>query len=348
MPATITYGTISDLANGLLEFYVRGDALYQSVQDKPLLRILTENAMEFPGGKEYISSPVQGAFMKATSGFFAGYSGVDLLTFTQATNLLRCQYPWKEVAAGLKISYSELKQDGISVSENGSTSDHSRADEVRLTDLFKNRMNDFVESWAQSMNEMLWKDGTGDAKQVPGMKYLLPDNNVTGTLGSLSRTTYTWWRHRVNLSLTPSPADQTMTKTLRRELRQLTRYGGKPNVALCGSTFIDALEAEVHEKGQYTQEGFLNSGKTNIGMADISLRGLGRFQYDPTLDSLGEDKRCYVFDTRRLKLRPMSGEANKLISPERPYDQLVFLRTMTWTGGLELTQPNACGVYAIA
>jgi hypothetical protein len=164
----------------------------------------------------------------------------------------------------------------------------------------------------------------------------------------LNRATYTWWRHRQTLGIVPDETNQTLSKTLRSELRQLRRYGGKPNVALCGSDFIEALEAEFQAKGMYTNDGFNKEGSNDLGIARISLRGLGVFEYDPTLDDLGLDKYCYVLDTSRTRLRPMEGEENKLLSPTRPYDYAVFLRSMTWTGGLESFQLNANGVYSIA
>src|SRR3546814_20281278 len=84
-------------------------------------------------------------------------------------------------------------------------------------------------------------------------------------------------------------SDLTLTKKLRSEVRQLRRYGGRPTLVLCGSAAIERLEAEIHEKGVYTQTGFINKGATDIGMADISMRGVGTFVYDPTLDALGRE-----------------------------------------------------------
>lgn len=345
----ISYSTATDVADAVLEFYIRGDTLKQTIQDKPLLRALTESQETFPGGKEYISGPVQGNFMNSTDGFFAGYTGADTLAFTQAMNIDRWQYAWKETHAGLKITWTELKQDGITVTESGGTTMHSDRDKVVLTSILTNRMQDYTESWARSMNEMFWKDGTQDSKQIPGVLHLLPDDPTTGTLGNISRSN-TWWRHRTRLGgskLVASASNQTMTKAIRSEIRQLHRFGGKPNLLLAGSLFIESLELEVHEKGIYTDAGFTSAGKTDIGMAAISARGLGTFRYDPTLDDLGLSNRCYVIDTRRLKLKPMQDEENRLIKPERPHDQLVFLRSMTWTGGLCLSQPNSCAVWEV-
>jgi hypothetical protein len=82
-------------------------------------------------------------------------------------------------------------------------------------------------------------------------------------------------------------------------------------------------------------------------MEKIKMLGLGTVEYDPTLDDLGRANYCYMIDSRRIQLRPMQGEDNKVVNPERPYNYMVFFRSITYTGGLVATQLNANGVYAV-
>lgn len=347
----------SDLASSLLDYYIKKGPLMQTMQERPLLKMLEGSKELFPAGKALLSKSVQGTVMSDTAGFFAGYNEDDALVFQQPGDILRAEYSWYEVNAGLKISWTELKKDGITVGDNNKMSEHAGAEAVRIAGgLFKARNMNFVESWARSMNSMLWADGSQDSKQVPGIQSIITETPNVGTTGGLDRATYTWWRHRARFGalattantgpkITHSKVDQTLTKTLRAELRQLRRYGGRPNKALCGSGFIAALEEEVAEKGIYTQQGFTNKGSTDMGMAIISMSGLGDFEYDPTLDALGYEDRCYIFDTRHITLMPMKGEENKVLEPERPYNYAAFFRSMTWTGGLCADQLNCHGLY---
>jgi len=344
----LTSGAANDLASAALAFYIKGPAFAQTIQEKPLLRALEQNKKTFSGGVGTIKGNVRGSYLDDTSGFFSGYNEDEALTFQVSQDLQQFSYTWREIHAGLVISWTELKKDGISVVDNSQTVEHSGAAAHRITPLLKDRMLDFGEGWAREMNLMLWKDGSQDSEAAAGLLSLLTDTAETGTTGNINRATYSWWRHRVNLALAPSPANQTMTKTLRAETRQLRRYGGRPSIALCGSDFIEALESEVHEKGYYTDQGFINKGKTDVGMPDLALRGMGSFQYDPTLDDLGLTKRAYIIDPKAIQLRPMEGEENKLVTPERPYNYAVFLKSMFWTGALCCNQLNANGVYAIA
>lgn len=336
----------SDIADAALDYHVRGGALYQNQQERPLLAFLNAGKKTFPGGKDAITEPVQGVFMSDTSGFFAGYTRDENLTFTQGGLLDRTSVSWKTTHAGFVIAFTELLQDGISIQDGEQrTSDHSETFLTRLTGIMENRLNDFSESYARAFNLMLWQDGSQDSKQVPGVQSLIVETPNTGTRAGISADSYSWWRNRVNLSLVASPENQTIATFFRNEVIQLRRYGGRPSKALCGSAFWNALSTEVEKKGVYTQSGF--AGTTNIGMDGIALGGL-KFEYDPTLDDLGFSKRCYVFDSRRIKLMPIEGEENKIMKPARPYQNMVLLRSMTWAGGLSMNQANAHGLYAIA
>lgn len=340
-----------DIANAILIHYERGKTLSQTTQDKPLMRILDQNKKTFPAGNQYVSDPVQGTYMSDTPGFLQGYSEDDALNFNQAQSILRAQYPWKEVAASLIISMTELKKNGITISDNQDESDHAGRDIDILTDLLENRIADYDESWNRTMNLMVWQDGSQDAKKTPGLLNLILDTYNQGVTGGIDRSVYTWWQNRALVGankLVASPTDQTLTRRLRSELRQLRRFGGKPSVALCGSTFLDLLELEVQSKGIYTQEGFANEGKNDLGMAKIRMRGLGTFEYDPTMDDIGLADRVYIIDPAKIKLRPMAEEDGKVMTPARPYQYMVFLHTKTWTGAMSMTQANCQGVYQAA
>lgn len=342
----ISYSAANHIAEHALLFYLKGPALSQTMQDKPLLKWLNAGKKTFPGGKDQISLPVQGTYMEDTAGFLQGLGEAEQLTFAQADNLRRVVYNWYVVQMSFIISWYELLVDGISVGNNNKTSQHSGVEITRLTGILENKLDDYMESMSRAMNKMFWQDGSQDSQQVPGVLSLLKDTPATGTTGGLSRVDNTWWRHLVNLSLVPDGDAQSIMRYLNAQVLQLRRYGGKPNKNLCGSDFLAALRQELVAKGQYTQTGY--TGSNDMGIGTISLTGLGTFEYDPTLDDLNLSKRCYCMDGRRLVLRPIEGEDMKPLMPERPYDYLVFLKTTTWSGGLTVNQLNCHGVYAIA
>lgn len=360
-----TAGEVANIANATLDFYLKGEAQAQAIQDKPLLKALKAKQKTFPGGKGDIRGNVKGDYTTA----FMGYEHDDTVTYQNPANIKQWNYPWKELHAGISLTLTELKKDGISVSDslNGEkTVEHSERELHAITNLMEDKLDDMSEGSARSMNDMMWRDGTQASKVFAGIQAFVTLNPAVGVTGGIDRASNRWWRNRARVGslsaesgrstiesitgskITASTSLQTLTKTLRSEARQLRRFGGRPNLVLCGSAFLDALEGEIHEKGTYTQTGFVNNGKNDIGMAMISMRGVGDFEYDPTLDDLGYSKFCYMLDTRFLHPMVMDGEDMKTHAPARPAEKYVLYRAVTWTGGLVAKKLNCHGVYEVA
>ncbi len=355
-------GELSNIANAALDFYIKGPALAQSLQDKPLMDALLKDSKTFPGGKDDISTPVKGTYTTSIE----GYTHNDTVSYANPANIKRAAAGWYEVHAGISLTLTELKKDGISVVDSlnsDEVAEHSQAELTRLTGLLDDKLDDMTQGWSNSFNEMIWLDGTQDAKAVPGVQALITSTAVTGaapttgTIHGLDRATYAWWRNRSATLAAKTTSAATnggvLLQFLQKEIRQLRRYGGRPNLAVCGSDFIDALETELRANGNYSNNGF--SGKQDGSIGAVHFGNL-KFVYDPTMDDLdinsvgagSGSKYCYIIDTSKLKLWVMDGEDKKQHSPARPSDQYVMYRAMTWTGGMMANQLNCHGVYSIA
>lgn len=340
---------LNNIANAALDYNIKGGALSQVIQERPLFNFLESNKKPFPGGKELITGPVKGEYTSSAQ----GYSHDDTVIYKNPAHLKRYAYNWYELHCGINVTLTELKNDGISVvdSMNGAeTSEHAERELTVLTGLLEDKLEDMNEGWARSMNEMFWRDGSQDPKEVPGiLSFILDDPTAAGSTAGIDRTANTWWRNRASLGINAStPSNQNLVNELQKEFRQLRRYGGRPDKFLAGSDFMDAFEQELRNKGNYTDSGWAkNGGMIDAGMADIGFKGV-KIEYDPTLDDLGRAKYGYVLDSRHIKLRPMDGEDMKSHNPARPPEKYVIYRALTWTGGLIADQLNCHGVYSIS
>lgn len=349
---------LDNIASAALDYYIKGPAVEQSIQERPLYNAMKAAQKTFPGGKSDIRRNIKGEYSAA----FQGYTHDDSVSYVNPANLKQVNFPWKELHAGIALTLTELKADGISVvdSLNGdSTTNHTDREMTAITNLLEDKLADLAEGSARSFNEILWRDGAQSSKVFAGVTSIISMSPNSGFTGGVDRAGNTWWRNRAfvgSLSstsntgskITASASNQTLTKKLRSEVRQLRRYGGRPSLLLAGSGFIDKLELEVAEKGIYTQSGFTNKGNTDIGLADISMKGVGTFQYDPTLDDLGYSNFCFFIDPRHIYLDVMDGEDWKSHAPARPPEKYVLYRGLTWTGGLVADQLNCHGVYEAA
>lgn len=340
-----TMQQLDNIANARMDHFIKGQPLSQSIQNKPLMKALRAKQSYFPGGKGELKFNVKNDYDTE----FMGYEHDDAVEYGNPANIKQCAFPYQEIHMGIKVTNSELKRDGITVVDtlNGENVSPVEGREVEaISNIFDDKMDDMQEGGERSFNDMCWRDGTQSPKVFAGILSMLSGTPTTGVVGGIDRATNSWWRNRATLAINASTASsQNLTKEIRSELRQLVRYGGKPALWLAGSDFLDALDAEVAEKGEYTQTGFAQG--VDITQGSIKNR-LGTFEYDPTLDDLGYAKYCFALDLRHIMLKCMSGEDMKKHSPARPPEKYVLYRAVTWTGTMIGRKLNANAVYSIA
>jgi hypothetical protein len=343
---------LANIANAALDYYIdKGKVYANSLQDKPLLAAMDKSAKTFPGGKENVSLAVKGVYSTTV----AGYTHNDTVSYANPANINRVNYAWKEHHSGISLTLTELKKDGISVTDSmtgAATSNHSGRDSHVLANLLEDKLDDMMEGYSKGMNSLLYGDGSGSATALAGIRSAIVDNPAaTGTtVGGLSTVTNTWWRNRANVAITTSATGQELIELLNTEMRQLKRFGGKPTIAVCGSAFLDRLSDELRRNGNYSQTGFARG--QDISMGEITYNGLV-FRYDPSLDDLTisgktPSKRCYIIDPTKLCMYYMDGEKMKRHAPARPATQYVMYRAITTTAVLTASQLNCHGVYEIA
>lgn len=356
-----TANELSNIANSALDFFMnKGEVMEQKVQAKPLLSHFEKNAKTFPGGKGDISFAVKGEYgAGGVNDSLTGFTHNDQVSFYTPANVKRAAFPWREHHIGLTLTHTELKIDGISVSDtNGEgVSRHSQRELTVLVNLLDDKLSDFAERYSDTLNRLLWGDGTTDAKALAGLRAVLVANPAAGTLGGLSRATYSWWRNRActaaaaaassgkNAVTSATANGGALVTELQGEFRQLRRYGGQPNTFYAGSDFIAAMEREMRANGTYTMNGF--RGVQDAAMGGMQFDGV-KVTYDPTLDDLGLTKRAYIWDSRHIHLMKMENEWKRQHTPARPHDQFVLYRSITCTGQLVAKQVNSALVIDIA
>ena len=340
---------LENILNATLDFHFqKGKVFSQTIQDKPLLSAMMGVAKEFPGGKENITLRVKGLYDTE----FEGFEGDDEVEYGNPANIRTASYPWKELHGGIKVTLTELKKDGITITDTTTgtgESRHSDREMTALANLLDDKLEDMKEGTERSLNKMFWQDGSQDAKAIPGIRSIILDDPTSATVvGGIDQAANDWWRNRASVSIDASTASNlNLTNTMQVEYRQLRRFGGRPTLWLAGSDLIEAWEKEFRSKGNFTLEGWNVSKATEGGMADITFKG-NKIQYDPTLDDLGLAKYLFALDPRTIYPMPMQGEAWKKHNPARPAEKYVLYRAVTWTGGFVCRQRNANGVYAIS
>lgn len=353
---SFTADEITNINNAVLETFIdKGTVFKQFVANKPMLDAFNAAAGRFAGGKDNVSFAVKAG---QGGGSLQGYTHDDAVGYYNPTGIKRARFPWKEHHVGIVVTHTELKVDGIDISNDGNTSNMDGREEQALANLLEEKMDTLGEDYAASLDTLIHGDGTADTKALAGIRSLILDNPAAGTTGSIGRVANSWWRNRARTAtaaggnITSSTADGgALIAVLESEYRQLSRYkqGQTRWKMFAGSDWIDAYLKEIRANGKYSETGFRADGVVDGGMSQAKFKGID-IMYDPTLDSLSLAKRCYWLDMGRtgVRLLYMDGQRMKKHTPQRPYDRYVMYNGLTMTGVMIAKQLNTSGVYDIA
>lgn len=349
-----TADEIANINNSALEEFIeKGTVFKQNIQNKPLLKALDDARGQFSGGNQYVSVGVKTG---QGGGSLVGYTHDDQVSYYNSATNKRAKFQWKEHHIGTVVTHTELKDDGIDVTENGqSTSSMDGREAHVLAGLLDGKNEDLGEDYAKSLDTLLHGDGTSDTKALAGIRSVLFEDPTTGTTGGINRAANTWWRNfaltnangstRVTSDTTTGALLQALQKQFR--IGQKFAQGGVKWKIFCGTDFYDAIEKELRAKGNYTLDGFMKESATDGGMADIKFKGLP-IVWDPGMDDISKQKFAWIIDTKRIKLLYMNGQRMKKHSPARPYDRYVMYNGLTTTCVLMASQLNTSGIVEIA
>lgn len=116
----------------------------------------------------------------AENGTFKRFSGYDLLNITPSDVFTAAEYNYAQAALAISISgLEELQNTG----------------ENALIDLLEQRMDNGETTLVNNIALDAYSDGTADSgKQIGGLALLVPDAPTLGTVGGISRVTWSFWR----------------------------------------------------------------------------------------------------------------------------------------------------------
>ena len=167
-----TVEEVVSVANSLLDLHERGKAKDQAKQARPMSDNFQKMQKFFGASKEFITTPVRMSYTTTLQ----GYSHDDSVGYKNPANTKRASYVWKELHAGIEVTLTELKQEGLSIVDSTSgmaTSEHSDRELVVLTENLQEKIYDLDEGAERDFALIVLRDGAQDAKEFPGLRSLL-------------------------------------------------------------------------------------------------------------------------------------------------------------------------------
>lgn len=209
------------------------------------------------GGKE-LTFPVIVAGGNAQS-----YRGDDLLPVSRPGGLLSLTYDWRQFASTVTI-------DGLEEIMN--------AGEAEGSSILDGRMSQAELTTAENFEEMLCGDGTGnvgvdgEARDWNGLQNLISDTPTTGTIGGLSRATYTKLRNQIYSTAVTAFNTSQAGRAAMTELWVKCKHGSRtPNFAVTTDAIWVFFQLSLTQNEQFMMNG--DKKMANAGFPNITFMG---------------------------------------------------------------------------
>lgn len=345
---------IQDAGKLGLDYFLANKPVDQVDMQRPLLKALQAKKKEAPGGKEYIVEQLQVRY----GSNFQWYSGSSVVTYNRRQTIEQASYKWRSCHDGLAIDEDRLMQNGIIVVDDASKArTASGAEKLQLSNLMETQSEALRLGFQEQFSFQLHLDGTQGPDAITGLDALVSLAPTSGVVGGIDRAVAgnAFWRNNVATGLTTVTSTGTILNQMEVVFRQCTRNGGRPDLMVAGSNFIDGYRNFVLNTYGRMDFGPSNTKRVEGGTEALTFQGVN-IEWSPEFQELDSryapatpwEKRMYMLNSATMKLRPMQGHDMVTRKPPRAYDRYEYYFALTWKGAMTMNRANANAVLALA
>ena len=345
---------IQDAGKAGLDFYLKNKPVDQVAVERPLLKALMGKKQSAPGAKQYITEQLR----KSYDSNFQWFNGSQVVTYNRRQTLEQASYAWRAAHDGFALDEDRLAQNGIQINDDGKTSVASDAEKIQLTNLITEQSEVLRLGFEEQFDRALHLDGTQSGDAIVGLDALVAVAPTSGTVGGIDRSVAAnaYWRNQFATGLTTTTTTGDVLDKMETAWRNCTRNGGKPDLILVGSTFLDGFRnfmLKTYGRVDFHGVGFGKNVDTGTDM--LTFHGVP-MTWDPVFYDLDTiyapatawEKRCYFLNTKHLKLRPLEGHDMVTRKPPRAYDKYEYYWGLTWRGAMTMNRANAHAMVSVA
>jgi hypothetical protein len=340
-----------------LDYYLRNKPVDQVAVERPLMKKLMDKKKDAPGARQFVVEQIRTSYQSN----FQWFNGAQVVTYNRRNTIEQANYAWRSAHDGFALDEDRLAQNGIIVTDDqNATKSASKAELLQLTNLIEEQSEVLQLGFQEQMDQQLHLDGTQSPDAITGLDGLISLTPTSGTVGGIDRAVLAnaYWRNNVATGLTTTTTTGTILDVMETQWRNCTRNGGKPDMILVGSQFLDGFRNFMLKTfGRIDYRGVTFGGRVDTGTPTDQLYFQGvPMTWDPVFADLDArfapatawEKRCYFLNCSTLRLRPLEGHNMITRTPPRAYDKYEYYWGITWRGALTLNRSNANAVLAIA
>lgn len=341
-----------DAGKAGLDFFLANDPVDQIALERPLLKALQAKKQSAPGAKQYVVEQLR----KTYGSNFQWFNGSSVVTYNRRQTLEQASFAWRSCHDGLALNEDQLTQNGIIMTDTAGPSSASDAEKIQLTNLFKEQAAVLKLGFQEQFSYALHVDGTSSTDAITGLDALVALVPTTGTVGGIDRSVAgnAYFRNNFATGLTTTTGTGTILNQMEVMYRQCMRNGGRPDLMIAGSTYIDGYRNFVLNTFGRMDFGPSNRKRVEGGTEVLTFQGT-EVQWSPEFQELDArfapatlwEKRMYMLNSGTIRLRPMEGHDMISRKPPRAYDRYEYYWAMTWKGALTINRPSGNAVLAL-
>jgi len=218
------------------------------------------NITLIPGGRTIVQE-----LEYAENSTFMRYSGYEQLNIAASDVFSAAEFNWKQAATAVTMSGLEGLQN------TGSD---------RVFALLKNRIKNAERTMANNIGADVYSTGTAsDSKQIGGLQLIVADDPTSGTVGGISRSTYSFWRNKIFDISSAGGSGTASSSTIQGHMfslySQLTRNNDAPDLMVADNVYYGAYLASLQTIQRITDDKMASAGFISLKYmkSDVVLDG---------------------------------------------------------------------------
>jgi hypothetical protein len=344
---------ITDAGKIGLDYFLKNDPIDQIAVQRPFLKWISAKKAPAPGAKQYITEQLRVRYQSN----FQWFNGSQVVTYNKRQSIEQSSYAWRSAHDGFALDEDRMIQNGISVDDGGPGGKASDAEMLQLTNLLKEQTEILKLGFNEKFSQALQLDGTQSVDAITGLDALVSTTPTTGTVGGIDRSlaSNVYWRNYAQTGVTSTTTTGNILDYLEIGYRACVRNGGMPDFIQAGGNFIDGFRNFMfksfgHIEFDNVSERVIEGGTKMLTFHQIPIMWNPEFDDIQTLTGAATDwtKRCYMLNSKTIKLRPIEGQDMITRKPPRPYDKYEWYWGLTWRGAETLNRGNANAVFSVA
>ncbi len=308
--------TLRNRSKTLADNVSKNNALLSRLRDKGKVR-------PFGGGRSIVEE-----LEYAENTTFRRYTGYEVLNIQPADVFTAAEYDIRQAAVVVSMSGLEMLQN---------------SGEEAVIPLLEKRIENAERTLINNISTDIYSDGTSDnGKQIGGLQLLIADDPTSGTVGGISRASWSFWRNQkfdFSDNGLGAPSSSNIQTAMNRIYLACSRGNDAPDLVVADNAMFRHYWESLQAIQRVTSEKEANAGFTSLKYMNADV------MFDGGIGGGAPANRMYFLNTNYIYFRPHKDRNFVPLEPDRfSINQDAMVKLVAFAGNLTMSNASVQGV----